>query len=162
MVFQGKGCDRLGISLSDETMDMLKVILKSNLRPIEKLFLTIEWFFRERKPYELFGARLIDLQRKAKTLMKNQIPSDLRREAFKEAAEIFQIEGEKKLFSLLFALSYYSYIVNEVVYDHDARKELLSKLLELGFRPSQIHNLSTRWTEVTGSPEELFNKIFRK
>ena len=152
----------MSISLSDETMDMIKVVLNSNLRPIEKLFLTLEWFLREQKPYELSGTKLIDLQRKAEALVKNQVPSGLKREAFEEATKIFQVEGDKELFSLLTALSYYSYIANEVVYDHDARKQLLSKLSELGFSLFEIHHLNAKWTKVAGSSEELFNKIFRK
>lgn len=154
--------EKMEMSLSNETIDMIRVILKSNLRPIEKLFLTIEWFLREQKPYVLYGTKLIDLERKVEALIKNQVPSELRQAALKEASDIFEINGDKKLFLLLTALSYYSYIVNEIVHDHDARKELLSKLSELGFRSSEIQRLNDKWTEVAGSPEELFNKIFRK
>lgn len=152
----------MNISLSTETMDMIKAILDSNLRPIEKLFLTIEWFLREQKPYELCGTKLISLQRKVEAFVKNQVPSDLMRGAFKEATEVFQIEGDRKLFSLFTALSYYSYIVNEVVYDHDIRRELLSKLQELGFSSSEIYDLNAKWVKFIGSSEELFNKIFQK
>lgn len=150
------------MSLSNGTIDMIRVILSSNLRPIEKLFLTIEWFLREQKPYELYRTKLIELERKGEILVKNQMPSDLRQMALKEGAEIFQTRSNKKLLALLMALSYYSYIANEVVYDHGAREELMAKILELGFRQSEIRRLNDKWTKVAGSSEELFNKIFLK
>lgn len=94
--------------------------------------------------------------------VKKQVPSSLRRKAFKEAAEIFKIKDVAKISPLLIALSYYSYMNNEFVYDDNTRKELLSKLLELGFSSSKIQHLNDRWIRIVGSSEELFNRIFQK
>jgi hypothetical protein len=150
------------MSLSNEIMDMIKDILNSDLRPLEKLVLTIEWFLREQKPYELYENKLVDLQREVDAFVKEQVPSSLRRTAFKEAAEIFKIKDGDKISSLLIALSYYSYMDDEFVYDDNTRKELLSKLPELGFSSSEIQHLNDRWIRIIGSSEELFNRIFRK
>jgi hypothetical protein len=143
-------------------MNMIKDILSSDLRPIEKLVLTIEWFLREQKPTELYENRLVDLQREVNAFVKKQVPSSLRRTAFKEAAEIFKIKDVAKISPLLIALSYYSYMDNEFVYDDNTRKELLSKLSELGLSSSKIQHLNDRWIRIVGSSEELFNRIFQK
>jgi hypothetical protein len=150
------------MTLSNEITDMIKVVLGSNLRAIEKLFLTIEWILRERGPYEFYEIRFMDMQRKIETLIESHLPSNLKRIAFKEAAEIFQINDENKLLSILIALSYVSYITNETEYDRNARKELLSKLSELGFSISEIRRLSDKWSKVSGSSEDLFNRVFTR
>lgn len=149
-------------SLSNEIMEMIKDILNSDLRPIEKLFLTIEWLLREQKPYEFYEIKFTDIKKNVEALIENQVSLGLKRAALEEGREIFQIEDQPKLFLLLTVLAYYSYITNEFVHDHEGRKELLLKLSETGFSLMEINRLNAKWIKVAGSSEELFNKIFQK
>jgi len=143
-------------------IDMIKTILDSNLRPIEKLFLTIECILREKKPYDLYDANLTELKRKAETLIRKRVRADVRRVALDEATKIFQIREAEKLLAILTALSYYSYVTGEFVHDHETKRELLVKVAELGFRRSEIRRLNAKWTKVAGSSEELFNKVLER
>ena len=154
--------EQVKTALSNEIASMIRDILDSHMPSIEKLFLSIEWCLREQKPYELYETTLIDIEKKAKAIVDNLVPLKLRKAALRESKEIFKTKDYEKLFSILTALSYYTYISDEFVYDQNSRTKLLSKISELGFELSEIERLNVKWTHVAGSPEELFNKIFRK
>lgn len=143
-------------------MNMIKDILSSDLRPIEKMVLTIEWFLREQKPCELYDKRLVDIQREVDTVVEKQMPPSLIRMAFKDAKEIFKINDDAEISPLLVALSFYSYVDNEFAYDYNTRRELLLKLSELGFSSSRFQRLNDKWNRIVGSSEALFNRSFRK
>jgi len=153
---------RKKIHVSEATTGMVEDILGSNLRPVEKLFLSLEWFLREESPFELLGDDLKNVRENAHTFMRRKIPADLCLTALKEAQDIFHANDEQEAFSALLGLSYYSYVDNEFVYDHKTKKGLLSKLVEVGISPSKIKSLNSKWKRITGSSEDLFNKIFQK
>jgi hypothetical protein len=148
--------------LTQETAEMIDDILNSHMRSVEKLFLIVEWILREKIPYEFSEIDIKDFKDKAESIIAGKVSSNLFKRALKEAQEIFRTKDEQETFLMLMALSYYSYIDNEFLYDTVTRNELLSKLSELGLSPSRIKNLNNKWVRIVGSSEDLFNRIFEK
>jgi len=142
--------------------EMIRDIKSSNLGPTEKAFLIIEWNLREHRPYELHGMSLNKVGEKIRSSLKRHLSSRIRKSALEKLKSTFNISDDEKALSLLIALAYFSYIDNEIVHDHVMRKEMLSKEIEVGFSPSEIELLYKKWTEIFGTSEDLFNKIFLK
>lgn len=157
-----KGKKDRGAFHRQPTAEIFGDILGSNLRPVEKLFLTLEWFLREKKPMELLGEDLKEISENAQAFVDQRIPVDLCQAAIKEAQEMLRTRNEQETFSTLLGLSYYSYVNDEFVYSHNMRKELISKIVEIGISPSRIQSLNNKWEKIAGSSEELFNKIFQR
>lgn len=137
-------------------------IIGSNLRPVEKLFLTLEWFLREKKPMELISEDLKEVREKAYDFVSQRIPVTLRKSAIRGAQDFLRNSNEQETFSALLGLSYYSYVNDEFVYSNRLRDELLSKTVEIDISPSKIRNLYNKWEKASGNTEVLFNKIFQK
>jgi hypothetical protein len=144
--------------LDPEIQEMIQNILDSNLRPLEKVFLILEWIFRNELPTEYENVNLAEFAKEAESFLRNKVHSDLSI-AYNEAREIFKTKSDNETFLLLLSLSYHSYIDNEFVYDRVGRKGLLAKTTELGFEPSKVENLYRRWNRVAGTSDDLFNKI---
>jgi hypothetical protein len=161
MMKQRKGVKKK-TPLTREIREMIQDILASDLRPVEKAFFVFEWILREEKPNELAGKNLNEFADKARAFLENNVATNLRQTALKEAQEILGTRSDAESFHALAALSYYSYIDDEFVYDRISRKELLAKISELGVDLSKIENLHKRWTRIAGTSGDLFNKVFQK
>jgi hypothetical protein len=148
--------------LTQVTAEMIDDILNSHMRSVEKLFLIIEWILREKIPCEFSQIDMKEFKDKAKSIIAGKISLNLFKRALKEAQEIFRTKDEQETFLTLLALSYYSYIDNEFLYDTVTRNELLLKLSDLGISPSRIKNLNNKWVRIAGSSKDLFNRIFEK
>lgn len=150
------------LSLTREIREMIHDILLSDVRPIEKAFLVFEWILREKMPKELFDMSLNEFAEKARAFLDNEVALDLRLVALKEAKEIFGTSSDAESFLTLAALSYYSYIDDEFVYERATRNELLAKIPELGISLSRVQDLIKKWNRIAGTSDDLFNRIFRK
>jgi hypothetical protein len=148
--------------LTPEIEEMVHVIILSDLRPVEKAVLISEWILREVVPGELFDMNLNEFLKKIRTFLNNEVPSDLREIALKEAKELFGTESDSESFVIVAALSYYSYVNDEFVYDRAPRDELLAKISELGLNLTRVKSLYKKFSRIAGTSSDLFNRVFRK
>jgi hypothetical protein len=141
---------------------MIRDILLSDVRPVEKAVLVFEWILREKMPQELFALNLSRFAESATDFFSNEATLDLRQAALREVKEIFGTSSDSESFLILAALSYYSYIDDEFVYERAARGRLLAKIPELGISLSRFHDIIKKWNRIAGSSDDLFNRIFRE
>jgi hypothetical protein len=147
------------MQLDVDTKEIIRDISASDLRSIEKVVLTLEWILRERLPAEMEDSNLQDLAGKAKLFIKTQVSMREYEDALEEARVIFKTSSDPESFNCLLAISYYSYIDDEYLYDQRMRKILLDKTAEVGIKPSRVAVLYRRWNRMTGGSEDLFNRI---
>jgi hypothetical protein len=153
--------DRESFHLQSAT-EIFDDIITSNLRPVEKLFLMLEWFLREKKPMDLLGLDLKEISEKADIFVDRRVPVNVRKSALEEAQEILHTRDDQDSFTALFGLSYYSYVNDEFLYSSSVRNELISKIAEIDISPFRIRRLYSKWEKIVGNSGELFNKIFQR
>ena len=141
---------------------MMEEIINSRLTPAEKLFLIAEWILRDHLPYELQDVSLSDVLDEIKSFVVKQLPQDFLEDALKEVRSLLHIENDNSILLMIVGLAYYSYIDSEVLYDHETRSKMMSKVSELGFRLSEIEQLYEKWAHIIGDSATLFNKMFEK
>jgi len=142
--------------------DMIKDIINSKLTPAEKLFLVAEWILRSHEPYELPDLKLPDILDAVKSVVVRQLPSGFLKNALEEVKSLLHIEDQRRLLPLLIGLAYYSYVDSEFVYEHEIRREMMSKVSELGYEVQEIEKFYEKWVSAVGNDETLFNKISEK
>jgi len=140
--------------------EMIDDIISSDLGPMEKMFLTVEWNLRKHKPYELSSKDLGGIREEIRLFVMKSLSLEVRTSALEKAKSVFDIRNDEKAFSLVVALAYFSYIGNEVVYELSTRREMLSKVSELGFLLPEVESLYEKWEEVFGDYVQLINKLF--
>jgi hypothetical protein len=147
------------IKLYADTKEIIRNIFESDLRSVEKVFLALEWIFREKLPIEIEDMNIKVFIEEAKSLLEAKAFLGEYQNALQEVREIFGTDSDSEAFILLMALSYFSYIDDEYVYNRDERKRLLSRTKELCIEPSKVERLYRKWNRITGGSERLFNKI---
>jgi hypothetical protein len=147
------------MKLHADTREIIRNIFESDLQSVEKVFLTLEWIFREKLPIEIEDISIKGFIEEAKSLLEAKAFLGEYQNALKEVRGIFGTDSDSEAFILLMALSYFSYIDDEYVYNRDERKRLLSKTKELCIEPSKVERLYRKWNRITGGSERLFNKI---
>ena len=95
-------------------------------------------------------------------LLTDRYLHSIKEDSFKQASDIFKLENNERIFSLLMALAYYAYVDSETVYDHALRKNMLSKISELSIELSELKIYNEKWVKLTGGSDELFKSLYQK
>ena len=141
---------------------MIEEIINSKLTSAEKLFLIAEWTLRDCLPHELQSVKFSDIKAKVKTCLAERLPPGFLKNALKEVKSLLHVEDHGRILSLIIGLAYYSYIDSEVVYEHETRLEMMSRVSQLGFRLPEIEQFYEKWASAIGDSATLFNKMLEK
>jgi len=142
--------------------EMTEEIINSKLVPVKKLFLVTEWILRDYLPYELQSVKLSDFRARVKSFATKRLPPGFLENALGKVGSILHVENREQALSLIIGLAYYSYIGSEIVYEHETRLEMMSRVSELGLKLSEVERLYEKWVSTIGDSETLFNEVFTK